>query len=38
VIAFPKAQGGVDPLTGSPSAATPAALAELGLRLANPPA
>ncbi|HZI35396.1 MAG TPA: amino acid--tRNA ligase-related protein, partial [Gaiellales bacterium] len=38
VIAFPKAQGGVDPLTGSPGAATPAALAELGLRLANPPA
>ena len=29
---------GVDPLTGSPSPATPAALAELGLRLANPPA
>jgi len=38
VIAFPKAQGGVDPLTGAPSQATPAALAELGLRLANPPA
>jgi aspartyl-tRNA synthetase len=38
VIAFPKAQGGVDPLTGSPSPATPAALAEMGLRLANPPA
>jgi aspartyl-tRNA synthetase len=38
VIAFPKAQGGVDPLTGSPSPASPAALAEMGLRLANPPA
>ena len=38
VIAFPKGQGGVDPLTGAPSPATPAALAEMGLRLANPPA
>ena len=38
VIAFPKGQGGFDPLTGAPSAATPATLAELGLRLANPPA
>ena len=37
VIAFPKAQGGVDPLTGSPTPATPAALAELGLRVPNPP-
>jgi aspartyl-tRNA synthetase len=38
VIAFPKAQGGVDPLTGSPTPATPAALAELGLRVPSPPA
>ncbi|MDX6535225.1 MAG: aspartyl-tRNA synthetase [Gaiellales bacterium] len=38
VIAFPKAQGGVDPLTGSPTPATPEALRELGLRLpASPP-
>ena len=37
VIAFPKAQGGVDPLTGAPTPATPAALAELGLRPAAPP-
>jgi aspartyl-tRNA synthetase len=37
VIAFPKGQGGIDPLTGAPTASTPAALAELGLRLAAPP-
>jgi aspartyl-tRNA synthetase len=37
VIAFPKAQGGVDPLTGSPTPATPEALRELGLRLPAPP-
>jgi aspartyl-tRNA synthetase len=37
VIAFPKGQGGLDPLTGAPSPATPAVLAELGLRLAQPP-
>ena len=36
VIAFPKGQGGIDPLTGAPTASTPAALAELGLRLARP--
>jgi aspartyl-tRNA synthetase len=36
VIAFPKAQGGVDPLTGSPTPATPEALRELGLRLPAP--
>jgi aspartyl-tRNA synthetase len=37
VIAFPKGQGGADPLTGAPSPATPAALSELGLRLAAAP-
>ncbi|WP_208027863.1 aspartate--tRNA ligase [Rhabdothermincola sediminis] len=33
VIAFPKTQSGVDPLTGAPSAIDPAQLEELGLRL-----
>jgi aspartyl-tRNA synthetase len=33
VIAFPKNQRGVDPLTGAPAAADPAQLRELGLRL-----
>jgi aspartyl-tRNA synthetase len=37
VIAFPKGQGGLDPLTGAPGPATPAALAEMGLRLADRP-
>jgi aspartyl-tRNA synthetase len=32
VIAFPKTQSGVDPLTGAPSPADPAALAALGLQ------
>jgi aspartyl-tRNA synthetase len=34
VTAFPKGQGGVDPLTGAPSRAPAATLAELGLRVA----
>jgi aspartyl-tRNA synthetase len=38
VIAFPKAQGGGDPLTGAPSAVPTPSLAELGIRLAAPPA
>jgi aspartyl-tRNA synthetase len=33
VTAFPKAQSGVDPLTGAPAAADPAVLAELGIAL-----
>ena len=33
VIAFPKTQSGVDPLTGAPGPVDPAHLAELGLRL-----
>jgi aspartyl-tRNA synthetase len=33
VTAFPKAQSGVDPLTGAPAAADPAILAELGIAL-----
>ena len=33
VIAFPKTQSGVDPLTGAPGALEPKQLAELGLRL-----
>jgi aspartyl-tRNA synthetase len=38
VIAFPKGQGGVDPLTGAPSSASAATLSELGLRVLDPPA
>ncbi len=34
VIAFPKTQSGADPLTGAPTALAPAALAELGIRIA----
>jgi aspartyl-tRNA synthetase len=37
VIAFPKGQGGFDPLTGAPSAVPTAAMTEVGLRLINPP-
>jgi aspartyl-tRNA synthetase len=33
VTAFPKAQSGVDPLTGAPASADPAVLAELGIAL-----
>jgi aspartyl-tRNA synthetase len=38
VIAFPKTASGADPLTGAPAAVDAAQLAELGLRLAAPPA
>jgi aspartyl-tRNA synthetase len=38
VIAFPKGQGGVDPLTGAPGSVGAATLSELGLRLLDPPA
>ncbi|MEX2535898.1 MAG: aspartate--tRNA ligase [Trueperaceae bacterium] len=37
VIAFPKNQRGVDPLTGAPAAADPAQLRELGLELLGEP-
>jgi len=37
VIAFPKGQGGVDPLTGAPSPVPASTLTELGLRVAGPP-
>ena len=37
VIAFPKGQGGFDPLTGAPGAVPTPALTEVGLRLINPP-
>src|SRR5207245_1413902 len=36
VIAFPKTQSGVDPLTGAPTPITEAQLRELGLRLLPP--
>lgn len=38
VIAFPKTQSGLDPLTGAPSELAPELLAELGLRTLPPPA
>jgi aspartyl-tRNA synthetase len=38
VIAFPKTQSGVDPLTGAPGPLDPRQLAELGLRLRVPDA
>ena len=38
VIAFPKGQGGVDPLTGAPGPVAAQTLSELGLRLPDPPA
>jgi aspartyl-tRNA synthetase len=38
VIAFPKNQAGVDPMSGAPSEVTQAQLDELGIRLALPPA
>jgi aspartyl-tRNA synthetase len=37
VIAFPKNQAGLDPMSGAPSAITDAQLAELGLRVIEPP-
>ena len=37
VIAFPKNQAGVDPMTGAPSEAPDEQLRELGIRLADPP-
>jgi aspartyl-tRNA synthetase len=33
VIAFPKNQAGLDPMSGAPSEVTPAQLDELGIRL-----
>jgi aspartyl-tRNA synthetase len=38
VIAFPKNQAGVDPMSGAPSDVTPEQLDELGLRLVEEPA
>ncbi len=37
VIAFPKNQAGLDPMSGAPSEVTEAQLDELGIRLAEPP-
>jgi len=37
VIAFPKNQAGLDPMSGAPSEVTRAQLDELGIRLAEPP-
>ena len=37
VIAFPKNQAGLDPMSGAPSTITDAQLAELGLRVVEPP-
>jgi aspartyl-tRNA synthetase len=37
VIAFPKTQSGSDPLTGAPKTLTPKLLAELGVRIVEPP-
>jgi aspartyl-tRNA synthetase len=38
VIAFPKNQAGLDPMSGAPSDVTPEQLAELGIRLVEEPA
>ena len=37
VIAFPKNQAGLDPMSGAPSEVTDAQLDELGIRLVEPP-
>ena len=37
VIAFPKNQAGLDPMSGAPSEVTQAQLDELGIRLVDPP-
>jgi aspartyl-tRNA synthetase len=37
VVAFPKGQGGADPLTGAPSEISQAQLTEVGLRVVAPP-
>jgi aspartyl-tRNA synthetase len=37
VIAFPKNQAGVDPMSGAPSEVTPEQLVELGIRIVAPP-
>ena len=37
VIAFPKNQAGLDPMTGAPSDVTHDQLDELGIRLVEPP-
>jgi len=37
VIAFPKNQAGLDPMSGAPSEVTPQQLDELGIRLVEPP-
>ncbi|MCZ7526120.1 MAG: aspartate--tRNA ligase [Acidimicrobiia bacterium] len=37
VIAFPKTQSGVDPMTGAPGEVDPAALRELGVTVLSPP-
>jgi aspartyl-tRNA synthetase len=37
VIAFPKTQSGIDPLTGAPAPVAPEVLADLGIRLLLPP-
>jgi aspartyl-tRNA synthetase len=38
VIAFPKNQAGIDPMSGAPSEVTAEQLDELGIRLVDPPA